>query len=81
MNILMADASDVTFYGNAADHDGAVYHPLAYWGGFSSCLHHGRTTFCGRIYRSSRRQPTKAPQYHCTTATPQLVVKRKRAPA
>jgi len=44
-------------------------------------LHHRRTTLSrGRTHRSSPRQPTKAPQYPCTTATPQLVVKRKRAP-
>jgi len=62
MSLLVADASDVILNGTAADHDGAVCHPLAYWGRFCTRIHHGR------IHRSRRKQPTKAPQEDCTTA-------------
>jgi len=34
MGILLGDASDVICDGTAADHDGAVNQPLAYWGRF-----------------------------------------------
>jgi len=63
MVILLVYAGDGICDGTAAHHDGSVYHPLAYWGRFSSCLHHTHThTTPQKDHIFSRKDSQKQPK-------------------